>query len=141
MPTVTEAGYPALKYDGLVGLFGPRDLAADLRDRIAADVKAAAADPTIAARLLTTGQVVSPGRPAEFAASIDQQRAIVAAIAKEMGIKPAAVAVGRLRLPPLTNGVIPGRASARTRNPDGGARRRGRLDSGFAAARRPGMTA
>jgi tripartite-type tricarboxylate transporter receptor subunit TctC len=90
VPTVIEAGYPALKYDGLVGLFGPRDLAADIRDRIAADVQAAAADPTVGARLQSTGQVVSPGGPAEFAASIDQQRAIVAAIAQEMGIKPAA---------------------------------------------------
>ncbi len=90
VPTVVEAGYPALKYDGLVGLFGPRELAADIRDRIAADVQAAAADPTIAARLVSTGQVVSPGGPKEFADSIDQQRAVVAAIAQEMGIKPAA---------------------------------------------------
>jgi tripartite-type tricarboxylate transporter receptor subunit TctC len=90
VPTVREAGYPALNFDGLVGLFGPRDLAADIRDRVAADVQAAAADPTIAARLLSTGQVVSPGGPAEFAASIEAQRAVVTAIAQEMGIKPAA---------------------------------------------------
>ena len=89
VPTVTEAGFPTLKYDGLVGLFGPRDLPADIRDRISADVQAAAADPTITARLLSTGQVVSPGGPAEFAASIDQQRGVVAVIAQEMGIKPA----------------------------------------------------
>jgi tripartite-type tricarboxylate transporter receptor subunit TctC len=89
VPTVTEAGYPALKFDGLVGLFGPRDLADDIRERIAADVKEVAADPLIAARLASTGQIVSPGRPSEFAASIEQQRAGVAAIAQEMGIKPA----------------------------------------------------
>jgi tripartite-type tricarboxylate transporter receptor subunit TctC len=89
VPTVREAGYPALNFDGLVGLFGPRDLADDIRERIAADVKEVAADPLIAARLASTGQIVSPGRPAEFAASIEQQRAGVAAIAREMGIKPA----------------------------------------------------
>jgi tripartite-type tricarboxylate transporter receptor subunit TctC len=89
VPTVREAGFPALNFDGLVGLFGPRDLPADIRDRIAADVKAAVADPTVAARLVSAGQVVSPGGPAEFAASIDRQRAVVAAIAQEMGIKPA----------------------------------------------------
>jgi tripartite-type tricarboxylate transporter receptor subunit TctC len=89
VPTVIEAGFPALKYDGLAGLFGPRDLAPEVRDRIAADVKVAAADPTIAARLLSTGQLVNPGGPEEFAASIDQQRAVVSAIAREMGIKPA----------------------------------------------------
>jgi len=89
IPTVTEAGYPALAFDGLAGLFGPRDLAADIRERIAADVEAVAADPFIVARLVSTGQIVNPGGPEEFAASIEQQRAPVAAIAKEMGIKPA----------------------------------------------------
>jgi tripartite-type tricarboxylate transporter receptor subunit TctC len=89
VPTVKEAGFPSLAYDGLVGLFGPRDMADDLRVRIAADVEAVAADPAIRARLLSTGQVVSPGGPAEFAASIDAQRAVVAKIAQEMGIKPA----------------------------------------------------
>jgi tripartite-type tricarboxylate transporter receptor subunit TctC len=89
IPTVNEAGFPTLAFDGLVGLFGPRDMADDVRERIAADVREVAGDPTIGARLLTTGQLVSPGRPAEFAASIDEQRAVVARIAKEMGIKPA----------------------------------------------------
>jgi tripartite-type tricarboxylate transporter receptor subunit TctC len=89
--TVAEAGFPELAFDGLVGLFGPRDMSEPLRERIAADIKAVAADPMIAARLITTGQVVSPGRPAEFAASIDAQRATVAAIAKDLGIKPGSV--------------------------------------------------
>jgi tripartite-type tricarboxylate transporter receptor subunit TctC len=89
VPTVGEAGFPEFNYDGLVGLFAPRELAADVRERIGADVMAAAADPAVSARLLTTGQVVSPGNAAEFAAEIDKQRAIVAAIAKELGIKPA----------------------------------------------------
>jgi tripartite-type tricarboxylate transporter receptor subunit TctC len=87
--TVKEAGFPTLAFDGLVGLFGPRDMAHDVRERIAADVSEVAGDPTIGARLISTGQLVSPGRPAEFAASIDAQRAVVARIAKEMGIKPA----------------------------------------------------
>lgn len=89
VPTIREAGFPALAFDGLVGLFGTRELADDIRDRIAADVEAVAADPSIGARLLTTGQVVSAGKSAEFAASINEQRATVAAIAQEMGIKPA----------------------------------------------------
>jgi tripartite-type tricarboxylate transporter receptor subunit TctC len=89
VPTVKEAGFPTLAFDGLVGLFGPRDMAEDIRERIAADIREVAGDPAIAARLLSTGQLVSPGRPAEFAASINEQRAVVAAIAKEMGIKPA----------------------------------------------------
>jgi tripartite-type tricarboxylate transporter receptor subunit TctC len=89
IPTVAEAGFPSLDYDGLVGLFGTRELAADLRERIAADVEAVAGDPAIGARLLTTGQLVSPGNPADFAAAINAQRAVVAEIAREMGVKPA----------------------------------------------------
>jgi tripartite-type tricarboxylate transporter receptor subunit TctC len=89
VPTVKEAGFPSLAYDGLVGLFGPRDMDGAVRERIAADIEAVAADPAISARLLPTGQLVSPGKPAEFAASIDAQRAVVAKIAAEMGIKPA----------------------------------------------------
>ncbi len=60
-----------------------------LRERIATDVKAALADPAIANRLIATGQEVAPGSSAEFAASIDKQRAGVAEIAKVLGIKAA----------------------------------------------------
>src|SRR5215470_2311048 len=52
IPTVKEAGFPELTFDGLVGLFGPTGMPNELRERIAADVAAVtAADPTIGARL------------------------------------------------------------------------------------------
>ncbi len=89
VPTTTEAGYPDIRIEGLTGLFGTRDMPAALRERISNDVKAAAADPTITARLLSTGQVVNPGGPAEFGAAIDAQRAQVAATGQLLGIKPA----------------------------------------------------
>jgi tripartite-type tricarboxylate transporter receptor subunit TctC len=88
VPTVKEAGFPALTFDGLVGLFGPRDMAGNVRDLIAADVEAVAGDPAVAARLLSTGQLVSPGRAADFEAAINAQRAMVAKTAKEMGSRP-----------------------------------------------------
>ncbi len=50
----------------------------ELRERIAADIKEAVADPAIVSRLQATGQDVVPGTAAEFAAAIDQQRAAVA---------------------------------------------------------------
>jgi tripartite-type tricarboxylate transporter receptor subunit TctC len=90
IPTATQAGFPQMTFDGLVGLYGTRDMPAELRERIAADVKAALADPVIAQRLTATGQLVVPGSAAEFAASIDKQRATVEAIAKVLGIKAAA---------------------------------------------------
>jgi tripartite-type tricarboxylate transporter receptor subunit TctC len=87
-PTALEAGYPSLEFDGLVGLFGPPGIADAVRNKIAADVKAVAAEPDVVAKLTATGQIVSPGNAAEFATSIAQQRAQVAAVAKLFGNKP-----------------------------------------------------
>jgi tripartite-type tricarboxylate transporter receptor subunit TctC len=89
VPTAAQAGYPDLTFDGLIGLYGPRDMPAALRERIADDVKTALADPTIHARLTATGQVVAPGSAAEFAASMDKQRAGLVEVAKVLGLKSA----------------------------------------------------
>ena len=89
VPTVAEAGYPALTMDGLVGLFGPPTMPKDLRERIAADIKTVMdADPLINERLLMTAQVPNPGGPVEFAKSIDEQRAVLTKAAKGLGITP-----------------------------------------------------
>jgi tripartite-type tricarboxylate transporter receptor subunit TctC len=87
LPTVAEAGYPALTIDGLVGLFGPTGMPLDLRQRITADIRAVV-DPTIEDRLTTTGQLTNIGGPEEFGKSIDEQRAKIAVFAKELGINP-----------------------------------------------------
>ena len=88
LPTGTEAGYPALALDGLIGLFGPRNLPPGTAERIAADVQAVAADPAIGPRLAATGQQLDPGGTAEFAAAVDAQRKSIAATAKALGIQP-----------------------------------------------------
>lgn len=87
-PTIAQAGFPELTFDGLIGLFGPRDMAQAVRDRIAADVKEVVSDPGVTAKLTSTGQVVSPGNGAEFKKSMDEQSAKLAAIVKQLGIKP-----------------------------------------------------
>ena len=87
LPTVAEAGYPALTIDGLVGLFGPTGMPLDLRQRITADIRAVV-DPTIEDRLTITGQLANLGGPEEFGKSIDEQRAKIADFAKELGINP-----------------------------------------------------
>ena len=86
VPTVQEAGYPILTIDGLVGLFGPTGMPLKLRERITSDIRAVA-DSTVEDRLTTTGQIMNIGGPDEFAKSIDQQRAMVAAFAKDLGVK------------------------------------------------------
>jgi len=89
VPTTTEAGFPQLATDGLVGLFATKDLPADVRNRIAADVKEVASDPAVAQRLELTGQVLNPGSAAEFDAAIKEQVAQMAAAAKILGLKAA----------------------------------------------------
>ena len=88
VPTVGEAGHPELAFDGLVGFFGPAGMPLALRERVAADVQAVmASDPLIGERLNATGQLPNPGGPAEFGAAIDHQRARLATIAKDLGLK------------------------------------------------------
>ncbi len=89
IPTAAEAGYKSLEFDGLVGLLGPREMPQAIRERIAADIREIVSDPEIEAKLSTTGQVVNPGSPAEFAAALDEQRATVKKIGDTLGIKPA----------------------------------------------------
>jgi tripartite-type tricarboxylate transporter receptor subunit TctC len=86
LPTVAEAGYPALTVDGLVGLFGPTGMSKAVRDKITADIRAVA-DDTIKERLLATGQLLNVGGADEFAKSIEQQRTQVADFAKKLGVQ------------------------------------------------------
>jgi tripartite-type tricarboxylate transporter receptor subunit TctC len=89
IPTVTEAGFPDLALDGLNGFLGPATIPMALREKIAADVKAVAAeDPTIAERLTQTGQVFNIGGPVEFNAAIEDQRSRIAKAAATLGTSP-----------------------------------------------------
>jgi tripartite-type tricarboxylate transporter receptor subunit TctC len=88
IPTATEAGFPDLAVDGFQGFFGWRDMPQALRDRIAADVRAVAADPALAQRLNAIGQAVRVGTTDEFVAMINEQRAKIARIAQAIGLKP-----------------------------------------------------
>ena len=87
VPTAKEAGHPALTLDGLVGLFGPRGMPNDLRDRIARDVIEAASDPEVAAKINQTAQIVRPGGPEEFAREIAEQTRRVSESAEAAGFK------------------------------------------------------
>jgi len=87
IPTVAEAGQPALTIDGLVGLFGPPTMPMALRLKIAADIKEVMEnDPIIKDRLTATAQIFAPGGPEEFAKAIESQRALIAKNAMDLGI-------------------------------------------------------
>ncbi|MFM9970298.1 MAG: Bug family tripartite tricarboxylate transporter substrate binding protein [Burkholderiales bacterium] len=89
LPTVAELGFPGLNFDGLVGIIAARSSAPNdaARARIVADIAEISKDPAILERLTATAQLVIPGSGAEFAASITEQTAQLAATAKALGIK------------------------------------------------------
>jgi tripartite-type tricarboxylate transporter receptor subunit TctC len=88
IPSAAEAGYPALEMEGLVGLFGIKDMSDELREKIAADIIAVSRDPAVQAKLNASAQTPNPGGPKEFAESIARQRERIAIIAKAVGIPP-----------------------------------------------------
>ena len=87
LPTATEAGYPNLTMEGLVGLFGLKSMSPELMAKIGADILAVGKDKAIEARLATTAQTLNLGGPKEFTASIEAQRNQIANIAKTVGTK------------------------------------------------------
>jgi len=89
IPTAAEAGFPQVTIDGLVGVFGLKDMPPAIREKIAADVIDVLKDASIRDKLTATGQVVNPGTPAEFTAAIAVQQAQATEAGKILGIKPA----------------------------------------------------
>src|SRR3981189_2407116 len=51
VPTAREQGYPSLEIEGMAGLFGIKSMSEQLKEKIAADVRDAAADGSIGERL------------------------------------------------------------------------------------------
>lgn len=89
IPTAREAGFPAIEFDGLVGLFVRPKTPAAVRQRLLEDIRSAIEDAEIADRLTATGQVVNFGGPEEFSKQIAEQRALAAAAGAALGIAAA----------------------------------------------------
>lgn len=89
VPTSREAGYPALEFDGLVGIHGTAAVSEAARRKIEADTIDVLKDPQIAERLVAGGTALAPGDQATFLKAIETQKAVAAATAKSLGITPA----------------------------------------------------
>jgi len=85
VPTAGETGHPELTFEAVVGFYGWRDIQEDLKDRIAADIRAVAMDPGIGERLVRAGAIVRGSTPAGFSAAIEDQRNKVAAVIHSLG--------------------------------------------------------
>ncbi len=87
IPTITEAGYPHLDHAGLIGVFGPRGMALDLRQRVAADIVEAGSTPGITAKLTATAQLPAFAGPDELEKSIAGMTATLDAAAGALDMK------------------------------------------------------
>jgi tripartite-type tricarboxylate transporter receptor subunit TctC len=85
VPTIGEAGYPALTLDGLWGLFGWKGIPDGLRRRLAADMTRAANDAELVKRLAAVGLSVHGGTPEEFSSTLEQQRQQAATLVRLSG--------------------------------------------------------
>jgi tripartite-type tricarboxylate transporter receptor subunit TctC len=95
-PTVAEAGFPSLTVEGGSGFLVSKVMSKETRDRLAADVIAAAnAPPSLRDRLAAMGQVLHAAPASEFLKLIEDQRAGAAQAAQLLGIKPAQACSGR----------------------------------------------
>lgn len=83
VPTLAEAGFPDLVYEGWCGLWGPRGLAGDVTARINAAVNQAAGEPAIRDRMANLGLTALAETPQRFAeiiaAEIPRNEALVRA--------------------------------------------------------------
>jgi tripartite-type tricarboxylate transporter receptor subunit TctC len=85
-PTISEAGYPDLDHAGLIGAFGPRGMALDLRKRVAADFVEAGNRPEVTDRLNKTAQLPAFAGPEELEKSINEMAAKLDSAAKTLGV-------------------------------------------------------
>lgn len=86
LPTTAEAGYPKVRADGFCGLYGMKGMPSAVRDRIAADVKAASGDAELISITGKSALVPRGHQPAEFTRILDHQRTLVAEMLATLGI-------------------------------------------------------
>jgi tripartite-type tricarboxylate transporter receptor subunit TctC len=89
IPTAVEAGYPALTFESIGGVFGPRGMSDGARESMAADFRAVSADPLIPKRLGDFGTIMDIRGPAEFGAAVNEQRDKLTDLAAVLGLKAA----------------------------------------------------
>jgi tripartite-type tricarboxylate transporter receptor subunit TctC len=88
VPTVQEAGYPALSFEGLYGFYGHRELPVALREQISTGIQNVGQDPELVTRLAAMGQEVCVGTPEAFSARLERQRATAASAVATLQLKP-----------------------------------------------------
>jgi tripartite-type tricarboxylate transporter receptor subunit TctC len=83
-PSAVEAGFPDLAVPAVGCVYGWRGMSAVLRDRLAADIDAAAQDPALAVQLGKIGQIVRRSTPGSLAELLARQKETLRPLAAVM---------------------------------------------------------
>ena len=86
VPTVAEAGYPDVTYNGWIGLFGAGGTPRDILNRIAADTARAVKAPEVIAQFPNWGAEGAGTSPEEFAKRYRDDIAFYAKLIKQAGV-------------------------------------------------------
>jgi tripartite-type tricarboxylate transporter receptor subunit TctC len=89
VPTADEAGFQDLRYEAFLGFFGPRTMAAALREQISADVRESGADEELAKRFNAMGMKVRVTTPGELERIVADERAALARMTGTASSTPA----------------------------------------------------
>lgn len=87
IPTVQESGMEPLDFESWYGLWGPKNMPADLVANIQQKTVEALKDPVVKKRLATLGFEAKSSTPEEFAKFIDKEMATYSKIITDAGIK------------------------------------------------------
>lgn len=87
-PTLVEAGFPDMLFEGWCGIWGPRGMGADIVARVREAAQAAMNDAEVRARIADIGVTVLNETTADFAAVIATEMARNGALVRAAGIQP-----------------------------------------------------
>jgi tripartite-type tricarboxylate transporter receptor subunit TctC len=87
IPTVEESGLPGFEFVSWYGLWGPKDLPADIAARLQTGIAAVLAEPDVKARLTTLGFEAIGSTPDYFAKYIESEMAKYGKIIHDANIK------------------------------------------------------
>jgi tripartite-type tricarboxylate transporter receptor subunit TctC len=87
VPTTVQAGIPNSEYNFWAGMFAPAKTPAAIRDKLAAEMTKALANPAVSEKLKTLGADPMPLTAAQFEALVKQEIETNTALVKKAGIK------------------------------------------------------
>jgi tripartite-type tricarboxylate transporter receptor subunit TctC len=87
VPTVGEAGFPAVLGEAWIGLVAPAGTPAEIVERLNRDVTVVLQDPSLRSRLEGLSFATVTGSPAQFRALIREEHARWGVVIREAGLK------------------------------------------------------